>query len=228
MPELVAGRRHLLKLKCDGLKVPLEVVLDVPPLPAEGKRSHDGPLKVVLYFHGAGEDSRNAPNSTENCAVVAPQCPEFFAGKQHCFWFQQGPPGAWDRHDHSRLRRCHVMLNAVGEVVDKAVTALKQLRAGFDVESKVRIMGCSMGAHAALEFTRTFPTRVRSAAVCAGYYDNAKVEQLANATSAVTTRVRLRQRPLHRGMVHRWPTARSYRRRAVGDHAVVAEMAMSV
>lgn len=205
LPALAAGRRQLICVRCPELEAPLEVVIDVPPLGDHGSAQatksvrngtedaavegmawadSKGPLKVLLYFHGHGEDCRQAPSHTPGCAVVAAQCPRC-VGTQRCFWFQEGPGGAWERHEHGQLTRCEPMLAAAAHMTDVVLEALGAVGFPSGVEGRVRVMGVSMGGHAALEFSRAFPSRVSAAAIIAGYYEEAQIAELVRAIAAI-------------------------------------------
>merc|ERR1712196_652254 len=107
----MAGERQILRApRQEGLAEELEVLVDAPKL-AEAPTE---PLKVLVYFHGHGGDCcQNAPASAAGHAVVALQCPDFPHAEDRCFWFVEGPGGAWDRHEHHKLRQSSVMLKAV-------------------------------------------------------------------------------------------------------------------
>ncbi|CAE8696099.1 unnamed protein product, partial [Polarella glacialis] len=70
-------------------------------------------------------------------------------------------------------------------VVDAALMGLNRLKFKHGVESGIQVLGVSMGGHAALEFARTFPDRVQRAAVIAGYYPEAQIDALVQATAAI-------------------------------------------
>eukprot|EP00416_Gambierdiscus_australes_P035210 CAMPEP_0171111070 /NCGR_PEP_ID=MMETSP0766_2-20121228/73673_1 /TAXON_ID=439317 /ORGANISM="Gambierdiscus australes, Strain CAWD 149" /LENGTH=230 /DNA_ID=CAMNT_0011573013 /DNA_START=18 /DNA_END=707 /DNA_ORIENTATION=+ len=136
-----------------------------------------------MYFHGqGGEDCETAPVSSPGCVVIAVQCPSFVTEGVRCFWFTEGPGGAWDRHEHDKLRRCEAMLAAVASVVDSLLSALRMLHPQRGVERHVWLVGVSMGGCGVLEFARAFPTRVRAAAVIAGCYNDKQIKELAQAT----------------------------------------------
>merc|ERR1719189_2018376 len=77
------------------------------------------------------------------------------------------------------------MLAAAAHAADAALAALAALGAPGGVSPRVDVMGQSMGGHAALEFSRAFPGRVRSLAVIAGYYEEAGLSELLRAIEAI-------------------------------------------
>mmetsp|Transcript_113854 Transcript_113854/g.276483 ORF Transcript_113854/g.276483 Transcript_113854/m.276483 type:complete len:321 (+) Transcript_113854:3-965(+) len=182
LPALWAGRRQIVRVPCEALAEPLEVVIDIPPLGYGG--GDEPPLQVLIYFHGHGESSREAPPSMANCAIVAAQCPRT-VGDRRCFWFQEGHGGAWERHEHDKLFRCEPMLEAAGTVAELAVKEITALRPSAGVAQDLCVLGVSMGGHAALEFARSFPGRVRSLGVIAGYYEEREVGGLLQAIEQI-------------------------------------------
>jgi len=187
LPALREGRRQLLRgPPADGLESRLEVMVDVPAdLQLEGV-DEPCPLRVLLYFHGhGGETCHTAPSSLPGCAVVAVQCPQFVTDGLRCFWFIEGPGGAWTKHEHSKLKRCEAMLAAVSDLLEAVLAALELLCAGRGVERRLLLLGVSMGGSAVLEFARRFPERTSGAAVVSGHYDTKQVDDLARDTAAV-------------------------------------------
>eukprot|EP00931_Biecheleriopsis_adriatica_P066077 TRINITY_DN40495_c0_g1_i1.p1 TRINITY_DN40495_c0_g1~~TRINITY_DN40495_c0_g1_i1.p1 ORF type:complete len:372 (-),score=67.45 TRINITY_DN40495_c0_g1_i1:59-1174(-) len=182
--ELLLGERQLLLgAPSEGLSAPLEVLVDVP-LPES--RDIAAPLKVLLYFHGhGGETCKTAPRSRPGCAVVAAECPKFVHEETRCFWFLEGDAGAWDRHEHAKLKCCRPMLDAVANVVDSVLLQLSELYVDRGVDAEIYLFGVSMGASAVLEFTRSFPSRVKAAVVVAGYYNVEQLEDLASAIAEI-------------------------------------------
>merc|ERR1712232_204062 len=175
---------------------PLEVMVDVPSLDdARRMRNDQGtafatasghPLNVLIYFHGhGGESCCIAPCSMPGCAVIALQCPSFVSEGLRCFWFTEGPGGAWDRHEHDKLQRCEVMLTAVGNAVDAILTGLGKLDFPQGVKREVFAVGVSMGGCAVLEFARAFPDLVRGAAVISGYYNKFQILELVDAIADI-------------------------------------------
>lgn len=179
VPMLHPGKRQILTYQCRGVVQSLEVMVDVPAtlLPDSKVDGQQNALKVLLFFHGNSQDFRTAPACVPGCATVSINCPKTVGGES-CFWFQQGSSKDWQHHRHAKLRRCGDLLNAVGEVVNGIQDALCQLA---PAEARWRVMGVSMGAHAALEYTRAFPDSVCCTAAVAGYYPDFELPGLLSA-----------------------------------------------
>jgi len=195
-PALVVGQRQLLRTPPSvGPCIQLDVLVDIPLFDSEGSCGNSvdacatadtalgNPLKVLMYFHGhGGEDCQQAPNSLPGCAVIAVQCPSLSRDGFRFFWFTEGPGGAWDRHEHEKLRRSSVMLQSVSSLVDAILAGLAKLDFKHGVQREISLVGVSMGACAVLEFARAFPNRVSGAAIISGYYDEAQMDDLVQAT----------------------------------------------
>lgn len=184
-PALVAGQRQLVRAPlATGLSSQLEVMVDIPSL--DSADSNPGPLKVLMYFHGhGGEDCEQAPASFPGCVVVAVQCPTHVTEGLRCFWFTEGPGGAWDRHEHTKLRRCDALLGAVADLLDSVLSGLAMLKHSPGIKQEVMLVGVSMGGAAVLAFARAFPSRICAAAVIAGCYDDAQIGELSRATAEI-------------------------------------------
>jgi len=195
---LVVGQRQLLRAPpAPGLSLPLEIMVDIPSFDDEVDMDYDGydneccatsnsPLKVLLYFHGhGGEDCGVAPYSMPGCVIIAPQCPRFVSEGLRCFWFNEGPGGAWDRHEHEKLKRSEVLLAAVGSAVNAILEGLTKLNYRYGIKKEVFVVGVSMGGNAVLEFARSFPDRVHGAAVISGYYNRYEIPELLDAISHI-------------------------------------------
>eukprot|EP00928_Gymnodinium_smaydae_P005988 TRINITY_DN12080_c0_g1_i1.p1 TRINITY_DN12080_c0_g1~~TRINITY_DN12080_c0_g1_i1.p1 ORF type:complete len:415 (+),score=79.85 TRINITY_DN12080_c0_g1_i1:111-1247(+) len=186
-PSLVPGRRQLLRIACPPVAEPLEVMLDVPEMSA-AEDDGGSNFGVLLYFHGSGEDCRQAPRSSRRRVVIAAQCPRLVDGVR-CFWFEQGSGGAWERHEHDKLERCLKMLAAVAHLVEVLLTSLRSLvlerQRHVAVDRRLCVMGQSMGGYAALEFARHHPELVHSVAAISGYYPPAHLPGLVRAISGL-------------------------------------------
>jgi len=180
----------LVRMSFPRLGEPLDVCIDVPESAAAaggGATLSDAerqPLRILLYFHGHGEDYRLGPKSVPGLAVVSANCPRSVGGKR-CFWFQEGAGGAWERHEHAKLRKCDAMLEAMAAVLDASSAALAALDWPVGIDAQVCLMGVSMGGHAALEFARSAPGRVRCLAVAAGYYQEPEMEELLKSIASI-------------------------------------------
>lgn len=117
--------------------------------------------------------------------VVAVQCPTHVTEGLRCFWFTEGPGGAWDRHEHTKLRRCDALLGAVADLLDSVLSGLAMLKHSPGIKQEVMLVGVSMGGAAVLAFARAFPSRICAAAVIAGCYDDAQIGELSRATAEI-------------------------------------------
>lgn len=188
-PAFVSGQRQILRAPAaKGLSSGLEVMVDLPDSATASADFGDdgGPLKVLLYFHGqGGEDCMCAPASSAGYVVVAMNCPTFANDGVRCFWFTEGPGGAWDKHRHAELRRCDVMLAAVSEALELVLSGLARLDLAHGLKREIMLLGTSMGGCAVLQFARAFPSKVCAAAVIAGLYDEAQLPMLVEATAQI-------------------------------------------
>lgn len=175
------------------LPVPLEIFISTPADPSSSE--------VLVYFHGAAEKHRNAPVDSTTRATISIQCPSHIGrpgaqDRRSCFWFHEGTETEWESFNYKKLSVCKELLVAVSAAVDAALALLGELALrcrdpqSMQVDQgmrprRVKVLGCSMGAYAALEFAGFRPREVDALACVGGYYDPALQEELAKVTSHI-------------------------------------------
>lgn len=186
--KLQPAQSYLLRWKDEQLPVPLEMFISTPGDPTV--------MDVVLYFHGSTEKYTKAPADISKRALISLESPEKMqwpgeATPRNYFWFHTGSKNAYEKFNFDRLTVSQELLNTVSRAVDAAYNLLWELsvqcRAAQQavLPPRLLVLGCSMGAYAALEYAGFAPQHIAAVACMAGYYDKREAEALVQRIASI-------------------------------------------
>merc|ERR1712008_219355 len=128
-------------------------------------------------------------------ALISLQCPEQIrwpdAVVRNYFWFHEGKKYDYERFHYDKLAVSQELLRAVSAAVDAACALLHdlfqtcQITQQLAVSPRLLVVGCSMGAYAALEYSRFQPHRIAAVACVGGYYDTRCAEALLQTIARI-------------------------------------------
>jgi hypothetical protein len=182
--ELEPGHNYILRWTADGypLASPLDVFVSTPKDPTE--------FDTLLYFHGYTEDYDKAPTEKHYC-TIAVGCPDRLHGEETAlkhFWFHVGTEKAWEKFDYKNLHVSCELLEAVSAAVSATRLRVEKLRQGNRLRNDlppIKILGSSMGACAALEYSAFRPDDVAALAIVGGYFNPDHCKSFSRAAQKI-------------------------------------------